>query len=110
MLRALNPDARYCYKKALAAREGALETKNPEDRIFYFEAEARWLKLAQGYEFSSRTKQFIASHPNLPQRPSCPACAIVMPLAEVQALAHAVSYRFECTDCGHNTHMAVRND
>jgi hypothetical protein len=41
MLKAANRDARYCYTKVLAARERGLETKNPENRVFYFEAEAR---------------------------------------------------------------------
>jgi|SRR5215813_13193585 len=107
MLKVANRNAKYCYKRALAARERALETKQPDDRIFYFEAEARWLKLAESYEFSLRTEQFIASHPASPQRPSCPACAVVMPLAEVQTLRGAVNYRYECTDCGHNMHITV---
>jgi hypothetical protein len=107
VLKATKPDVRYCYKQALAARARALETKYPEDRLFYFEAEARWLKLAESYEFSSRTKQFIASHPTSPRRPSCPACAVVMRLAEVQTISGAVDYRYECTDCGYNTHITV---
>jgi len=110
VLKAANPDAKYCYKKALAARERALETKIPEDRIFYFEAEARWLKLAESYEFSARSNKFISSHSTSPRRPSCPACAVVMPLAEVQALCDAVSYRYECTDCGYNAYITVRDD
>jgi hypothetical protein len=110
MLTAANRNARYCYKRALAARERALETKRPEDRIFYFEAEARWLRLAESYEFSSRTEQFMASRPTSPQRPSCPACAVPMPLAEVQTLRGAVNYRYECTDCSHSMHITVCDD
>jgi hypothetical protein len=33
MLKAANRDARYCYTKALAARERGLETKNPGSLI-----------------------------------------------------------------------------
>ena len=54
VLKAANPNTRYCYKKALAARERAFEAKHPQDRLFYFEAEARLLKLAESYEFSAR--------------------------------------------------------
>ena len=67
VLKAANSDAIYCYKKALAARERALKTKYPEDRVFYFEADARWLKLAKSHEFSARAEQFIASQPTSPQ-------------------------------------------
>jgi len=100
MLKAANSNAGYCYKKALAARERALETKSPEDRIFYFEAEARWLRLAESYEFSRRAKQFITNHPISQQRPLCPACAVAMPLAEVQVVRGAVDYRYQCKGCG----------
>jgi len=41
MLKAADRNARYCYTKAFAARERALVTKNPEDRIFYVEASKR---------------------------------------------------------------------
>ena len=52
-------NARYCYVKAFAARERALEAKQPEDRLLYFECEARWLKLAQHYEISASTGQLV---------------------------------------------------
>jgi hypothetical protein len=55
MLKVANRNARYCYTRALAAKERALETKNPEDRVLYFEAEARWLKLAEGYDISAQS-------------------------------------------------------
>lgn len=109
MLKAANRNARFCYTKAFAARERALVTKNPEDRIFYFEAEARWLRLAESYEISARTDQFIASRPT-PQRPSCPACAVAMPLAEVQVFRGGVEYRYECKACGYRMDVTRCDD
>jgi ribosomal protein S27AE len=108
VLKASNPNARYCYERALAARDRAVEAKYPEDRLFYFEAEARWLKLAESYDFSARAGQFIASRS--PQRPSCPTCAEAMLLAEVQVLRGAVEYRYECRECGNNIYITGRND
>ena len=107
MLKASNPNAKYCYKKAFEARERALQAKQGQDRLFYFEAEARWLKLAESYEFTARAKRFMAT-PS--QRPSCPACAAAMPLAEVQTIRSAVDYRYECKECGYNTHITMQDD
>jgi len=107
VLKASNLNARYCYERALAARERAVEAKHPEDRLFYFEAEARWLKLAESYELSARTSQFITSRS--PQRPSCRDCAEAMQLAEVQVLRGAVEYRYECKECGNNIYLAGRD-
>ena len=109
MLKAANRNASYCYTKALAARERALETKNLEDRMFYFEAEARWLKLAESHEIAARTDQFIASKPTQ-QRPSCPACAMAMPLAEVQVFRGGVEYRYECKACGYQMDITRCDD
>ena len=110
MLKAANPNASFCYKRALVARERALETKYPADRIFYFEVEARWLKLAESYELSARAKRFIASHRSSPQRPSCPACGIAMPLAEIQVVRGAVDHRYKCKECGYNIRITVCDD
>src|SRR5262245_8151026 len=109
MLKTINRNAKYCYTRAFAARERALVTKNPDDRIFHFEAEARWLKLAESYEISTRTGQFIASRPT-PQRPSCPACAVAMPLAEVQVFRGGVEYRYECKACGYRMDVTRCDD
>ena len=109
MLKVANRNARYWYTRALTAKERALETKNPEDRVFYFEAEARWLKLAQSYDISARTDQFIASQPTL-QRPSCPVCALAMPLAEVQVFRGAIEYRYECRACGYRMDVTHCDD
>jgi len=109
-LKAANPNTRYCYKKALAARERAFEAKHPQDRLFYFEAEARWLKPAESYEFSARANQFIVSQPISLERPSCPACAVAMPLAEVQVVRGAVEYRYECKKCGYKMNRTRCDD
>jgi hypothetical protein len=110
VLKTANPNANFCNKRALAARERALEKKYPADRIFYFEAEARWLKLVERYEFSTRAKRLIANHRSSPQRPSCPACAITMPLAEIQVIRGAVDHRYECKECGYNMRITVCED
>src|SRR5262245_53262326 len=109
MLKAANRNARYCFTKAITARERALGTRNPEDRVCYFEAEARWLKLAESYDTSARTDQFIASQPT-PERPSCPACALAMPLAEVQVFRGGIEYRYECSACGYRMDVTRCND
>jgi|GEM_PF-813008 hypothetical protein len=109
MLKVANRNARYCYTRALAAKERALETKNPEDRVLYFEAEARWLKLAEGYDISARIDQFIASQPT-PQRPSCPVCALAMPLTEVQVCRGAIEYRYECKVCSYRMDFTRSDD
>src|SRR5262245_3869562 len=109
MLKAANRNARYCYTKATAARERALEIRNPEDRVFYFEAEARWLKLAESYEISTRTSLFIASQPTQ-QRPSCPACAVDMPLGEVQVFRGGIEYRYVCKACGYRIDITRCDD
>ena len=107
MLKASNPNAKYCYTRALEARERVVQAKQVQDRLFYFGTEERWLKLAESYEFTARAKQFIA----IPsQRPSCPACAVAMPLAEVQTIRSAVDYRYECKECGYNTHITMQDD
>lgn len=108
MLKASNPSARYCYERALAARERAVEAKHPEDRLFYFEAEARWLKLAESYELSGRASQFIASRSS--RRPSCSTCTGAMLLAEVQVLRGGVEYRYECRECDSNIYIMGRDD
>src|SRR5262245_21739214 len=110
MLKVSNSNSLYCYKRALAARERALEIKLAEDRKFYFEAEARWLKLAESYEFSEPTQQFIAGRSRPSQRPSCPACATVMSLAEVQVIRGAADYRYQCEACGYNTGITFLDD
>jgi ribosomal protein S27AE len=110
MLKAAIRNARYFYTKAITARERALGTKNPEDRVSYFEAEARWLELAESYEVSTRTSQFIASQPATPQRPSCPACAQAMPLAEVQVFRGAIEYRYACKACGYRMDVTRYDD
>jgi hypothetical protein len=110
MLKSGNPNARYCYKKALAARECALETKNSQDRIPNFAAEARWLKLAWSYEFSAWVSQFLASQSIPPQRPSCPACGVAMPLVEVQAFRGGIEYAYECEECGRKMNITLSDD
>lgn len=110
MLKAANRNASYCYTKATTARERALGTRNPEDRVFYFEAEARWLRLAESYEISTRTSQFIANRPATPQRPSCPACAVDMPLGEVQVFRGGIEYRYECKACGYRMDITRCDD
>jgi hypothetical protein len=109
MLKAANRNARYCYTKATTARERAVGTRNLEDRVFYFEAEARWLKLAESYDISARTDQFIANQPT-PQRPSCPACAVAMPLSEVQVFRGAIEYRYACKACGYRMDVTRYDD
>jgi hypothetical protein len=110
VLKTANPNANFCYKRAFAARERALEKKYPADRTFYFEAEARWLKLAERYEFSARAERLIASHRSSPQRPSCPACAIAMALAEIQVIRGAVDHRYKCKECGYAMRITVYDD
>ena len=47
MLKPANPKAKYCYDRALEARERDLQVHNPAARDEFFAAEARWLKLAE---------------------------------------------------------------
>ena len=51
--------ARYCYERALEARELALKTDDPLARNEFFACEVRWRMLAQGYEFRERLGRFL---------------------------------------------------
>jgi len=110
MLKAPNTSARYCYKKALAARERALETKHRQNRILYFEAEARWLKLAQSYEFSARVREFLVTRSIPPHHPACFICGATMRLAEVQVFRGGIEYSFECKECGRKMSITRSDD
>lgn len=100
MLKPANPLAKDCYERAFEARERGTKASDPAARHEFFESEARWLKLAQSYEFSDRLSQFLAGH-NLPNRPACPNCAVPMWLVKIGHGPTTDRYQYECKACGH---------
>src|SRR5262245_42437882 len=104
-----NLHAKY-PKRELAARQRALEKDPLADRILRLEAEARWQKLIRRSNFSTRVNQLAASQAVCPQRPCCPACAVAMPLTEVQVCRGAIEYSFECKVCGCKMNIARSDD
>ena len=96
-------------RRRLQRESAPSSPRTPKIASFISKPKRRWLKLAESYEISARTDQFIASRPT-PQRPSCPACAVAMPLAEVQVFRGGVEYRYECKACGYRMDVTRCDD
>jgi hypothetical protein len=97
VLKPANPKAKYCYERALEARERGLQAHSPAARDEFFESEARWLKLAESYEFSERLSRFLDK--DFPKHPVCPTCAVPMWLVEMNSTDAGVEYHYECKVC-----------
>jgi len=99
VLRVSDPDVRRCYVNALGARERARKAKAPLDREFYLEAEKRWLRLAESFEYSARLSRFLEQPRNLPTRPICFACDVAMWLKKTDCVGGQIGFRYECPVC-----------
>ena len=97
MLKPSNPKAKHCYERAIEARERALQTTNPVARDEFFASEARWLKLAESYEFSERLTRFLDK--DSPKHPLCSTCGVSMWLVEMNSNDAGVEYHYECKAC-----------
>ena len=84
MLKAANPMARHCHEQAHQARQRGLQSSDPKLRDELFASEARWLKLAESYEFSERLDRF--ANKDFPKHPICPSCAVPMWLVEMNSI------------------------
>jgi hypothetical protein len=106
LLRAANPDARHCYEQAAEARQRAFATSDAMVRDDLLASEARWLKLAQSYEFSERLSEFLNRPVSLPEHPVCRSCGLAMWLIEIQSSGATVNYVYECKVCETKTVLA----
>jgi hypothetical protein len=88
--------ARDCYERAHEARRRALETSDESIRDECLAFEARWLKLAESYEFSQRVGSFLNA---FPKHPICPRCHVPMWLSKVRTEPEKMEYLYECKAC-----------
>jgi hypothetical protein len=100
VLKAANPNASYCYERALDARQRAVEADDALARDELLASEARWLKLAASYEFSERLNRFLSATRALPQHPVCSHCSVAMWLTEIQSSPRKIEHIYECKVCG----------
>ena len=106
MLKAASPNARHCYEQAAEARRRACATNDAPTRDDLLASEARWLKLAQSYEFSERLSEFLNRPVSLPEHPVCRGCGLAMWLIEIQSSGATVNYVYECKVCETKTVLA----
>ena len=59
MLDRLSDHARHCHERAADCRRRAHDAADEETRAFWQQQEARWLKLAESEDLSSRIASFI---------------------------------------------------
>ena len=84
MLQPTNPKAIECYDRAARARKLALECSDALQRADYFESGARWVKLAERYEFAARLPDFLKA-PRPALEPRCAVCAVPMWFVKVES-------------------------
>ncbi len=115
MVLRLMQEARECYHQAERCRRQADATVEPDVRADYLDFEARWLFMAQIYEFSARVVDFtrrfnhdvlaeneskaLAEHNAL--APACPRCRSPMQPGAPQAGAASDFPTFRCDSCGY---------
>jgi hypothetical protein len=102
MLQPTNPKAIECYDRAARARKLALECSDALQRADYFESGARWVKLAERYEFAARLPDFLKA-PRPAIEPRCALCAVPMWLVRVEPQGSEdpsrLCRRYECKVC-----------
>ena len=96
MLKPVSASARHCYERALEARRRARGAGDASTRDEFLAAEARWLKLAESYEFSERVASFLNT---FPRHPICPRCDVPMWLSKVRTKPEGIEYFYECKAC-----------
>ena len=100
MLKAANQNVKYCYARALQAEKRAAQTRNPLDRQFWLDSEARWLALAASYEYQARLLDFIKEVRGFIKSPFCSACDLPMrPKRLVHSGNGLYEFQYECANC-----------
>jgi hypothetical protein len=100
VLKAANQNVKYCYEQALQAEERAAQTRNPLDRQFWLDNEARWLALAASYEYQARLSDFIKEVRGFIKGPLCSACDLPMrPKRLVRSGNRLFEFQYECANC-----------
>jgi len=100
MLKAEHQRIKYCYEQALLAEERATQTRNPLDRQFWLDSEARWLALAASYEYQARLSDFIKEVRGFIKSPFCSTCDLPMrPKRLVHSGNGLFEFQYECANC-----------
>jgi hypothetical protein len=60
MLQPIGPRQQECLSRATHCRELAQAATDSRNRAEYLKMEERWLRLADGYQFSERINLFVA--------------------------------------------------
>lgn len=62
MLDNLCPKAQECHRHAMEARRRAANTTDEKLRADFLDMEARWLRLAESYQFAASMNARLADH------------------------------------------------
>jgi len=100
VLKASSQNVKYCYERALEAEARADASRNPEERIFYYNCEKRWLALAASYEYQERLAAFLQELRGFVKAPICSACGLPMrPKRLAQTGQGLFEFQFKCANC-----------
>jgi hypothetical protein len=100
VLKAANQNVKLCFERALQAEERATQTRNPLDRQFWLDSEARWLALAASYEYQARLSDFIKEVRGFIKSPFCSTCDLPMrPKRLVHSGNGLFEFQYECANC-----------
>jgi len=100
MLKPASQNAKFCYERALAARQRAANARKEADREFWFDRERQWLKFATYYEHSERLTAFIGEFRSTPKQPICGCCEVPMGMRQVHCRNDGSNeYNYECPAC-----------
>jgi hypothetical protein len=102
MLQSTHPKARECYERAARARDRAAHARDELERQDCLNDEARWLKLAQSYEYTARLTDFLNKQ-RRSSHPKCATCAVPMWHIGTQHLSGDPPkdrWHYECKVCG----------
>jgi hypothetical protein len=96
---------RKCLARAEAARRKAEFAFDEQSRKDFATVEARWLRLAAGFEMVERIDRMLAGIKTAyPEHPVCPDCRTPMGLVKVATFAGGLgANRYECKACGKET-------
>jgi len=93
-------NSKYCYERALAAKERVSHTTNPLILQYYRDLELQWLRLGASYEYIEQLSAFVTGLRSLPKRPLCAICNGSMGPNGVQIRPDGVTeYLYRCTNC-----------
>jgi hypothetical protein len=98
-----NPKATVCYERADEARQKANAASNETERTDYLAAEARWIRLAQSYEFSDRINTFLSETRLVHSRQFCTYCQADLRFQSavvIQFSGGLENRTYECVRCG----------